>query len=281
MELTKQLYGVIQAAARAGKTTVEYNKSWSMIHQELGIGSLDRGNLNVTSADWQKLRDWCKSVSGADPMYDDIDGDRIEVAGKFQDEKWSSKSAIADMCMVSSKSGVIPLKQGDVPVLQGTLISISLDDLALSRLDTIIVVENAIIARYWHDVLIPGSLDDALMIYRGHGENTRLLMDWLKALPSTVYKVGYLDFDPAGLGIAVDFELDAILVPDPIDQELVKGHTHNKPKVYHDQCRQRSNLMSQLSENWRPILSWMNDHEAAVTQESIQARGYSLVLLEK
>lgn len=118
------------------------------------------------------------------------------------------------------------------------------------------------------------------MVYRGDSKDAKIVRKWLDSLPVDIKKIGYFDFDPAGLGMAIDYGLDAILIPDPLDNELVKG-INSKPEVHVEQLMYRPDLGEQLPGSCRETWKWMvaEGRKCAVTQERLTVLGWQLRLL--
>ena len=81
--------------------------------------------------------------------------------------------------------------------------------------------------------------------------------------------------------MAVDYNMDAILIPDPINDALITG-INNKPESHANQLLKRPNLREQLPKSCRWVLKWMTSEgrQCAVTQERLMVLGWRLRLLE-
>ncbi|MEN8177782.1 MAG: hypothetical protein ABFS39_04100 [Pseudomonadota bacterium] len=278
MALLKKSYSSVKRVLHNHIFRVPLNQLWKEIHDELGVGELSSRHLILSAYDHTKLRDWFKLEAGADPLTTEIVGNRLQAAALVRDEKWATESVFSGMMQVNVISGVVPLVQGDAITPPGTLLEVSASEVLIDHIDTVVLVENGIVARYWHQCRIPSELSHALMVYRGHGtERTKTVRHWIKQLPSTVKKVGYFDFDPAGMGIAVDYEMDAILIPNPLDERLIEG-INNKPESYDKQMAHRPGLGKQLPASCREVWLWMtgNNRKCAVTQERLLVMEWSL-----
>lgn len=253
------------------------NNVWREIHDELGIGSASAKNLNLTPEDHIRLREWVSLEAGVDPLTTQVNGDRLETASQVRDEKWSSKTVFSGMIQVNVLSGVVPLQQGDAITPSSTLLSVASEDLDTDRLNAVVLVENGIVARHWHKCRIPTELSAALMVYRGHGGDADTVRRWLNGLPDTVKKVGYFDFDPAGLGMAIDYGVDTILIPDSLNDHLVEG-INNKPETHVEQLARRPDLGDQLPNSCQETWAWMTaeGRKSAVTQERITSMNWLL-----
>lgn len=278
MALSKKSYSSVQRVLHNRLFKVSLNQLWKEIHDELGVGELSSRHLLLSADDHTKLRDWFTLEVGADPLTTAIIGDRLQAAALVRNEKWATEAVFSGMMQVNVISGVVPLAQGDAITPPGTLLEVSADDVEIDRIDTVILIENGIVARYWNQCRIPSELSRALMVYRGHGaESMRSVREWIDELPTTIKKVGYFDFDPAGMGLAIDYGMDAILIPTPLDERLIEG-INNKPESYDEQIARRPDLGNQLPASCREVWVWMtgNNRRCAVTQERLVVLDWSL-----
>lgn len=281
MENSKRAYISVQRALRNRASSVTLSDVWRELHNELGIGSLSSKHLTLNSSDHARLREWYVCEVGADPLITDIKGDRLEVAALVRDEKWSAEAVFAGLMRVNTRRGEVPLRQGAAVTPPGTLLEVDPNEIRVDQLNAVILVENGIIARQWHQCMIPADLSGALMVYRGHNpEEVKSVRGWLQSLPETISKIGYFDFDPAGLGMAIDYNMDAILIPDKID-DLLANPINNKPNCFADQLRQRPSLGDQIPRSCRTLWSWMSEtgRHCAVTQERLTIMNWNLNLL--
>jgi hypothetical protein len=278
--LSKKYYTAIQQVLRNQKSSVSLNTTWKHIHDESGIGSTSLKQLFFTAQDHEALRKWVLLEVGVDPLITEVKGDRLEVASLVQDEKWATKNVFSGMVYVNMRSGEIPISQGRVATPSGTLLYVAAGDILVNDITAVVLMENGIVARNWYKCRVPDELSNALMVYRGHDSEAEAVSLWLKSLPLEVKKVGYFDFDPSGLGMAIDYGVDAILIPDLLDDELVKG-INNKQETHVEQLLHRPNLGSQLPKSCYEIWKWMTteNRKCAITQERLTVLGKHLRLL--
>ena len=281
MSLSKKSFTAIQRALHNRTFRVALNATWRQIHNEFGVGSTAGKHLLLTPEDHEKLRKLTCLEAGADPLTTTITGDRLEAASLVRNEKWARENVFSGMIQVNVQSGEIPLSQGNAVTPPGTLLTVASADIILDGINTVLLIENGIVARYWQQCPIPDGLTNALMVYRGHATEARAVRGWLDSLPSSVKKTGYFDFDPAGLGMAIDYDLHAILIPEPLDDELLLGR-NNKPEAHIEQLNQRPCLGDQLPNSCRETWDWMtsNGRKCAVTQERLMVLRWPLRVLD-
>lgn len=280
MSLSKKTYSSIQRVLRNRTFRVAMNETWMAIHSEFGIGRVSAKHLLLTSDDHEKLRSWASLEAGADPLTTIVTGDRLEAASLARDEKWATDGVFSGMIQVTRLSGAIPLIQGNAVTPPGTLLSVAADDIRIDGVGAVILVENGTVARHWNQCRIPDDLSSALVVYRGHAKEAATVRSWLDGLPPSVRKIGFFDFDPAGLGIAIDYAMENILIPDPLDDELVRG-SNNKPDAHVEQLMRRPDLRKQLPESCHTVWDWMmsDQRKCAVTQERLMILGWPLRVL--
>lgn len=281
MSLSKKAYNAIRRVVYNRTLCVPVNAVWQKIHDETSIGSISSRRLRLTIEDHKKLREWVKNETGADPLITPISGDREEVASISRDEKFATENVFSGILWANKPSGEIPLVQGNAVTPEGTMISVATDDISMDDIKTIVIVENGIVARNWHKCIVPDELATALIVYRGHGELASTVRAWLAGLNADIRKIGCFDFDPAGLGIAVDYGMDAILIPDPVNDELIKG-INNKPGIHSKQLLNRPNLHEHLPKSCHWVFNWMTSEgrRCAVTQERLMVLGWEMRILE-
>lgn len=279
MPLSKRAFSSIQRVVRNRTFTVKLSNIWTEIYNELGVGEVLGKNLNLSKDDHQTLRNWFFKNSGIDPLTDDVPGDRLEVAKVTNNEKFSSIPVFNGFISICSRQKEISLQQGTATTPRGTLLRVKSSDITFAPSDKVVVTENGMAALHWHDFSIPGDVEESIMVYRGHDNEAQHVSRFLKSLPSSVLKIGFFDFDPAGIGMAVDYDCDAILIPDQLTDDLIVG-INNKPDTFVDQMRKRPDLESIIPDTLLDLWSWMTsaDRKCAITQERLLSNKQQLKL---
>jgi hypothetical protein len=280
--LEKQAWLAVQKALQHQKTRISVNATWKKIHSELEIGVLSGRYLQLSSDDRKHLRTWFKKESGVDPLTSNITGDRLTVAARVRDEKWATRGVFADLIKVCSREGIIPMLHKDAVTPPGTLLEVDPHEIDASRLTSVTLIENGMAIRAWHQYPLPANLNNTLAVYRGHDSSAATVLQWLKSLPGEVKKIGFFDFDPAGFGMAVDTQMDALIIPGclskGLSKELIKGK-NNKLSEFTKQRAKRPNLEEQLPEGWKEAWQWMENNQAAITQERLLVLEWPLELV--
>lgn len=263
---------VIQKALQRADRKVKLTKTWIDMHNALGVGEIVGASLILSTTDRDLLRDWVKNNAGIDPLSNDNLGDsRMDVALQGRDEKLASGSVFGSMIQVArANGGAIDLTTGSATVPPGSLLSVDPDHLKVSH-ETIILVENGAVMRDWHRLHLPDSLQSALLIYRGHGENAA---DVLKVLSEggASSKIGFFDFDPAGLQMGLTAPVDALLIPaywKSFTDDSPWVRDFNKPSAFWQQGGNLRYLDRHAPDTLKPIIEHIKQHLLALTQEHL------------
>ena len=275
----KQAFRSIQALLRQDKSEVRLSGFWQAIHDELAIGTrLPGGTLRLNAEERQRLREYIHRLHGLDPLLDELDGDRVEMAAHTSNEKFSAQSVFGRLLRLVSRRSNIYLSTGSASTPPGSALILDPSLITTESLGTtVVVVENGAVFSRWHDVPIADSrAEDALAVYRGHDQEARVVAVWLASLSGWVSIVAAVDFDPAGFEIALALGASSILLPEdwsslPLDASM------NKVRAFDEQYRPE--LIERIPEGWLPAYEWMVSQRSAFTQETLLARGVPLQLL--
>lgn len=268
-DLTHKAYNAIQQVLRKGSIQVKYAGIWRTLHTEEGIGIAEGRKLCLTDKDRERLRTMVLHAVGADPMFDEIGGDRIEVAGQVKDEKWSSKAVFDREVRVTRAGKAVRTRLGNIGIPGGISINVAYDSIRFEPGDTVVIVENGAAFCHWADYRVPDQIKDAVAVYRGHDVSMRHVMEMLKALPGYVQKIGFFDLDPAGLNIAINLGVETMLIPD--DLLFLIQDKKNMQERYTAQLVVAANLESRLPPGWLELWDWMKAHQVSISQESMLA----------
>jgi hypothetical protein len=275
----KKAFQSIQAVLRQDKSVVRLSDLWRAIHDELTIGvRLPGGMLRLDTEDRRRLREYIHRLHGLDPLLDELDGDRVEIAARTSNEKFSAQSVFGRFLRLVSRQPKIHLLTGCASTPRGSTLTLDPSLIMAESLGAmVVVVENGAVFSRWHDVPIadPQAVG-ALAIYRGHDQEARVVADWLVSLPDGISIVAAVDFDPAGFEIALTLGATSILLPEDWSKLPLDG-SMNKVRAFDEQYRPE--LIERIPAGWLQAYEWMVSQRAAFTQETLLARGVPLQLL--
>jgi len=268
--ITKKAFLAIQQVVRHAKCDVSLGITWSDIHTEWHVGEIRGKRLFFSAEDREKLRSIAILAAGRDPMDEDIQGSRVEVAATVIDEKWSNESPFKDMVYVCSRE--LPVKEGKIEIPSGTMFFIDIEQIDINSINSVIIIENAAAARFWqqYEITIP----NGLAIYRGHDQSAVAVKKLMNQLPSHVRKIGFFDLDPAGFNIALSSGVEYLLLPEDKDG-LLPGNRESFIKQY----AKYSGIEKRLPEKWIDSWTWVVRQGECITQEKMLAKGARIRLV--
>lgn len=271
----------IERLLKRGKTSMRKSKVWESIHEETGAGTIIRGDIHFTANDRQRLREYIRSEYRLDPMFDSRDGDRMAMAKRDTSEK-SAKKSVFGQLLIMATAGQSRLSASNewLKTAPGSVLGIlpsALDDKALQQ-QLLVVVENGAVMPHWADILLPDSWQNAVLIYRGHGDNARTVAGLVEEHPPENLAFFY-DFDPAGLVMGTRVGCNSsVLVPTGW-QGLHRESGINQPDVYRNQMASLQQLRKMGAAEVGSLIAHIETQELAVMQEHIVQRRMTLTAL--
>lgn len=162
---------------------------WRKIYHEYGIGRLSGKNLQLEAADYVSLANLYHQYSKLPiEQLTDTHTHRLAMSEQHKNEKDSAWSVFGQLLNF--------VCNGDLPIYhhqqikyiacnEAMVYSVHRETLAIDAIKQLIVIENGSLISYfnqWQDKL-PSAWQNALCIYRGHGENQNTVKQLLTALP--------------------------------------------------------------------------------------------------
>jgi hypothetical protein len=204
-------FNAVQKLLRSSKEKVNLTKAWAEIHDAYDIGEIRSNKLVFNAINRQILKRLILDDCGLCPMHDNLDKSRLEMSRKTHNEKLSKKSVFGELCRIAS-IGPIELYTGVAMTPARSFLMVDLNDIVVEKLKRVLIVENGALISSIHEINYQ-KISSYLVIYKGHSEDARNLNEWLTSLPSTIIVTGYLDFDLAGIDMAISHGYDEILIP--------------------------------------------------------------------
>lgn len=266
-------FKAISAVLRGAKSEVRLTSLWQALESEYGLGRRQGRLLMLTDHNRERLREIVTTLTGADPMHAEVSGDRIEVAGQVRNEKWSGQGPFAGLIEVASLGPVVTV-HGEACTPAGTFLSIAPDAIDMQAFDTVVVVENGIVLRRWHDFarMLPDGLGRVLAVYRGHTAAANEVVRFADAAKTDSRVIGFFDYDLAGFGIAASMGIDEVLVP--ADPDGIRLLGKSRPELYQKQRGQWAAVLASSGQKlggWKAHIEWIETHRASITQEAMLA----------
>jgi hypothetical protein len=275
LDITKTHFNAIQKALREDSSFVNSNDTWKEICAAYDIGDVRSKKIFLSPTEKQLLREHVKSDCGLCPLHDNTNASRFDICKKTHNEKLSSKSVFGMFNSVASVTGV-PLKSGTALTPPGTFLNAVLKDIDIASINKVIIVENGEMISRVHEIKIR-NLSETLFVYKGHKKDATHLNNWLNTLPEHISKVGYMDFDLAGIDMAKSHGYESIIVP--ADYEALQFLDKNKEVTYLKQAdelnveRWKLMISAECSAELIEAADFIINNHLAYTQESLTAHG--------
>lgn len=278
--MQRSVYKAIQEVLRKPAGTYRLSKVLKSIHEEFSVGRISGDkSISFSRVELEKLRSLAEASCVADPLHNNVDLPRTKLAEVSRDEKLTGISVFGDLIQVAHATGAaIETELGEAIVPPYTLLSIPYNHLDLSKSD-IVVVENGDVIRNWPKICLPPELNNAILLYRGHGESARHVRDLIASCSSDrVY--AYYDFDPSGFSKATTLGFSKFIVP----SNWNRVHLHpvfrfNKPDVFWNQQADLKFLLSHESDLLNEVGLYLKAHKLAITQEHLTAHQVDLTVI--
>lgn len=214
--LSRQELTVIQRLLKTEKREVKAGTVWNRLHQTLGIGRPGpKGTISFSEKEIETLRARANLEVPGDIRHANLSGSRTDIAADFTNEKVSTRSVFGHFIWVGrTKPGLIPLACGQAGLApKGSYLAVDPADIVLRDNDPIILVENGDTFLRRDQVLVPDELKSALWVYRGHNTIAKAVLRFIQEEKRRRPVVGFFDYDPAGVDIAIQTDLDSVLLP--------------------------------------------------------------------
>lgn len=283
--MSKAQFNAILKVVREGKKEIGISGVWTRIHEETSLGARKGKQFVFTDDEFEGLRRYGKHLTGLDPLYQDLSGNRVEVAAKTGCEKFGNELVFGRMVVMATLgNSSIPLKSGEVAQAPASvLMSTHLDcvDFDLMQRQKVLIVENGTTIQHCAELVLPEAWADALVVYRGHGENVSHVETLIRNQPSdTLAFMG--DFDPAGIDIATRHGKGVLLIPDlavvaSFDAaalaKISQREVFNRHHVSFRRLKARS-----TEPLWQAMLNYMDQRQIAIMEEHTASKLLPLVV---
>lgn len=255
------------------KDKVAANAQWQTICAQLELSPPRQGKFLLFDGALRKeLRQVAEAVTGYDLMSPLPEGDRnLYAKAGFLNEKVSP---------VKPNQGYVLLK-GQIPGLPqldpAVSVRLPLTSLALGALETLVVMENLDSFDSWHRYLVPAELQQATVLYRGHGTmaGSKAL---LAELPASVRLVAFTDLDPAGLRTAhAELKAQALLTPQ-LSSSLIKVSVRDD---FNHQHEAQAYLEKAELGGWQALWERVKAAKLSIKQQHMLAQAVPLTLLQR
>lgn len=281
MKLNKSQLLTLQAICQKGLPVEKSASAWlSRFVADEGIGQQTGSRIAFSFDDIQKIaiflavNDYQQSVTHEDFA------DRMATSAVVNDEKLATSPITQDRVLV--KSLRLPFQVNNAVFPAGHGIEFRVSELITTEVSQVVLVENlaAFLTLQDYPELLKLLSPDALAVYRG-GQGI------FSAQGSHAYlsvyagqKIGFFDFDPAGLCQLGLTGLDALILPSIEQKDIALLLAGDKAGVFAKQCAQYAKALAQIIDQESVLAPWATlilDKQLAVMQETLLSRHLPLV----
>ncbi|MCW8107801.1 hypothetical protein OPS25_04720 [Alteromonas ponticola] len=147
---------------------------------------------------------------------------RIDFSTVSKFEKKAPITPESEAILITHHQGYFACIGEGVRLPPGNAIRTSYSSLQISKLKTVVVVENLDIFDQWHSANWSQRCEHTIAVYRGHEKSvSKGVKALLTGLPNHVQVIAFCDYDPEGAKIALTLpRLSALLLP-TLDEHIV------------------------------------------------------------
>jgi len=274
MTFSKSTINAAKKIVKKSSGSITANKSNTQVCDLVEVGEWIGKNIHLTHADIQEIETFFEKQLGERLItYSTNSDSRMDMARPGLDEKSATGTVFQSLLNIASKAEIHLHRQPSISPEAKYIASVKLKDLCIDSLSHVVVVENGEMLVHWEMVAdaLPEEWQDSLIIYRGHGENQKDLIELINLLSESKVKLAlFFDYDAAGLDMANDLmPQDGYLVVPDTDLEQLKSIS--KQEAFADQHPQLNMLLankqidSKIFEHARKL----SQATLAVTQEHL------------
>ncbi|PTO62135.1 DUF7281 domain-containing protein [Vibrio splendidus] len=284
--MNKKVFKLALQIVKSSKRQLPDKPSYRQICDEVGIGDYRSGKIHLSSYELRILENFLDEIFGKSVIDLSLEFDnRMDASKTVPDEKWAKGDVFKSMINMSSLASSIPLvgnEEISTPV--GTVVSVRKGHLDVERIKQLIILENGETLVYWEEVIdrIPSEYKEAVMIYKGHGDNQSIVMEVINSLGNSAKVAIFFDYDAAGIDMALkvaEVRPIDLIVPTSLSPEILKL---SKLKEFH---KQQPQLLRRLKDPHTPEvvrehLMKMKLERLAITQEHLVVHKAQLKVIE-
>jgi hypothetical protein len=280
-ELNKRDLDSIHRVVTKALMEIKLTPLWQRFLSEDDIGRKDGNNLQLSKKDHKRIREITQDITGRDPILPLLTGSRLDVSKYSGNEKLGSEAPSRHHLLLNSPSGLLKLNTVEIPLMVGSSYRSDWRNLDLKQLEDVIVVENLQAFDYIQQAQLPEELNSAWVLYRGHNESSKAVIDLLNALPENCHVIGFADYDPAGFKILLTSipNITHCLLPE-LSENLFDLAQGTRPRFQNQQAAvdyiENNSLPIKLHHHWQTLMQY----KLCISQELMFAQTIKLSCLK-
>lgn len=257
--------------AQSPDTEFQRNKALESLAAR-GLGAVSGKVYRILRQEKRDLKGWLshQSIDWTTP-WSAFEGDRLKTAEVATDEKLSASTDNRERVLVSAIGPAVKVNGTTLPEIEGSHISLVTEFVRSIECDQLLIVENLAAFNSLYRLLLNLHGHSVLAVYRGDPSRP-LGQTWAKRMTKEmdIPLAAYMDYDPAGLDMALRSGAQSIILPLVADLENVKG----SPSDFSNQHIQWEQLRwMELPDCVADHCSYLATRKEGFTQERMLALG--------
>lgn len=284
MKLDKKTVRAAQRLIQKSPRVVNESAVLKTIVEELDIADIRNKKIYFTAENLAYIEKYFDNALEAPLLAIDLDVDtRFLAAKKLKNEKWARGGVFDGMLSMAGKAP-IPVIGSTVHVPPGIVYSMRYEKLDITKIHTLLIVENGELITNWDKVIphLPKEYQNALILFKGYGENQNHLKIMLNELNPSVNVGIFFDHDAAGIDMALKLSqycyIDIVVPIFLSDSILMKSKAGEFEKQF-PQLFRRINCQK-TPPQIKSILEDMEKRKLAITQEHLITHSTPLGLIK-
>lgn len=269
--MDKKHYSAIRALLIGTTSKVKRTVVWQEIVSETGIGTRHGASYEFTAEDIEDLRRHSLRKLNLDPFLDDLETGRLSQSEVTADEKLARGTVFGQsLILATTGEATLPLVSGALRLPAFAFMGVPAETIDIAGLAEchMVIIENGSLMTEPQRLNLPAPWNNAVLIYRGHGDDAKALKSIVAAQPADRLALFY-DFDPAGMDMALTVGRGALIIPETWG-ELTERSPLNKRDSFYEQNKQLIRAISLAkTPDLNSILAHMQREKLAVTQEAL------------
>ena len=275
--LTKVHANLIANVLRKRIGKVPFSANWQKIFAELEVGDVDESSraLRFSAEQLHQLNQMSTVYFGSELLKDSFEGTRAEVAKHSRYEKLATISPDEQFVLLKPQLfyANLPLECSlRIPLAK----VIQLLESQTTPITHLVIVENLDAFDCWHHFSVDESLNNVLVVYRGHNGLAKGLSALLEQLPERITVVAFVDVDPAGIQIALTTPRVTQLLAPSIEALSSLVVTASSTEDYTAQYKQLK-YISQQSNDWQAMQQFIIEYQVSIKQQHLLAHKLGLI----
>ncbi|MDB2386386.1 hypothetical protein N9W21_03475 [Shewanella sp.] len=279
--LTKVHANLIANVLRKRIGKVSFSANWQKIFAELEVGDVDESSraLRFSAEQLHQLNQMSTVYFGSELLNDSFEGTRTEVAKHSRYEKLAAITPDEQYVLLKPHPfyAGLPLEYSlRIPLTH----IIELLKSQATPITHLVIVENLDAFDCWQQFSVDESLNNALVVYRGHNGLAKGLSALLELLPQSIAVVAFVDVDPAGIQIALTTPKVTQLLAPSIEALLSLVVSASASEDYTAQYKQLKYIRQQ-NHAWQVLQQFIIEHQVSIKQQHLLAHQLRLMLHSK